>query len=66
MPKIEKLAEPVNTSQFFGLVLGLDFFSPSLVFLTPLHQAVLDIITLLSYLLGETNLSQQFPVNTLS
>jgi len=31
-----------------------------------LHQAGLDIITLLSYLLEETNLSQQFPVNTLS
>jgi len=66
MPKIEKLVEPVNTSQFFGLVLGLWFFFPLLVFLLPLHQTVLDIITLLSYLLGETNLSQQFPVNTLS
>lgn len=26
MPKIEKVVDPMNTSQFFGLVLGLVFF----------------------------------------
>lgn len=65
MPGIEKVVEPMNTSQLFGLVLRLVFF-PSFAFLTPLHQAVLGVITLLSHLPGETNLSQQFPVNTLS